>query len=72
MRTIERSSAFKRDLVSATMGFERLADETKKPSKSLHRMLSARGNPSMNNLTQIFAALRHKLNVDINVQVTPA
>ena len=31
-----------RDLVNATIGFETLADETTKPSKSLHRMLSAK------------------------------
>ena len=40
-----------RDLVNATIGFENLADETSKPSKSLHRMLSAKGNPTMD--TQI-------------------
>lgn len=32
-----------RDLVNATVGFEALAREVKKPSKSLHRMLSAGG-----------------------------
>ena len=30
-----------RDLVNATVGFEELALEVEKPSKSLHRMLSA-------------------------------
>jgi DNA-binding phage protein len=39
-----------RDLVNATIGFEGLARETAKPAKSLHRMLSANGNPSMDNL----------------------
>jgi DNA-binding phage protein len=42
-----------RDLVNATVGFEELAIETSKPSKSLHRMLSAKGNPTMDNLTII-------------------
>lgn len=36
-----------RDLVNATVGFEQLARLTEKPAKSLHRMLSAHGNPSM-------------------------
>ena len=36
-----------RDLVNATIGFEQLAEITHKPSKSLHRMLSPKGNPSM-------------------------
>jgi DNA-binding phage protein len=43
-----------RDIVNATVGFEQLAIETSKPSKSLHRMLSAKGNPTMDNLTAIF------------------
>ncbi|MEA5617265.1 transcriptional regulator [Cronbergia sp. UHCC 0137] len=59
-----------RDIVNATVGFEQLAIETSKPSKSLHRMLSAKGNPTMDNLTTIFNVLRKKLNVDINVKTT--
>jgi len=35
-----------RDLVSATIGFEALAEEIHKPAKSLHRMLSQSGNPT--------------------------
>ncbi|KHG42970.1 MULTISPECIES: DNA-binding protein [Aphanizomenonaceae] len=59
-----------RDIVNATVGFEQLAIEISKPSKSLHRMLSAKGNPTMDNLTAIFNVLRKKLNVNINVQTT--
>lgn len=54
-----------KELVNGTVGFEELAIETSKPSKSLHRMLSAKGNPTMDNLTAIFNVLRKKLNVDI-------
>ncbi|MFQ5420794.1 MAG: DNA-binding protein [Anaerolineae bacterium] len=57
-----------RDLVNATMGFEALAIEVQKPSKSLHRMLSAKGNPTMDNLTKIINALRRRLNVDFEVR----
>ncbi len=57
-----------RDIVNATVGFEQLAIETSKPSKSLHRMLSSKGNPTMDNLTAIFNVLRKKLNVDIQVK----
>lgn len=60
-----------RDLVNATVGFEELAIETSKPSKSLHRMLSAKGNPTMDNLTTILNVLRKKLNVDIKVNMVP-
>lgn len=52
-----------RDLVNASVGFEDLAVETKRPSKSLHRMLSEKGNPSMDNLAAIFGAVRKRLGV---------
>ena len=60
-----------RDLVNATVGFEELALEVEKPSKSLHRMLSARGNPTMDNLTKIIGILRNNLGLDIEVHTTP-
>ena len=61
-----------RDLVNATIGFEKLATMTDKPSKSLHRMLSQKGNPSMDNLAAIFDALRRKLRVGIKVRTVEA
>ena len=60
-----------RDLVNATVGFEELAFEIEKSSKSLHRMLSARGNPTMDNLTKIIGILRNRLGLDIEVHTTP-
>jgi len=59
-----------RDLVNATIGFEELAIITGKPSKSLHRMLSAQGNPTMDNLIAILQALRKQLDVEIKVKIT--
>ena len=56
-----------RDLVNATVGFEALASATSRPSKSLHRMLSEKGNPSMDNLAAIFGALRVDLGVGLQV-----
>jgi len=58
-----------RDLVNATVGFENLAELTQKPSKSLHRMLSPKGNPSMDNLAAIFGAIRKGLKVTFDVRV---
>ena len=58
-----------RDLVNATIGFEELAHLTHKPSKSLHRMLSAKGNPGMDNLAAIFSAIRGGLKVSFDVRV---
>ena len=54
-----------RDLINATVGFEHLSELTHKPSKSLHRMLSQNGNPSMDSLAAIFSAIRAALNVSI-------
>lgn len=61
-----------RDLVNATLGFEQLAQATEKPSKSLHRMLSPKGNPSMDNLAAIFSAVRQRLGVGLEVHAVRA
>lgn len=57
-----------RDLVNATIGFEQLGTLTAKPSKSLHRMLSPRGNPSMDNLAAIITSLRVSLNLQLEAR----
>lgn len=61
-----------RDLVNATVGFEGLAAETGKPSKSLHRMLSTKGNPSMDNLAAIFDVVRKRLGVELEARAVKA
>lgn len=61
-----------RDLVNATVGFEELAAETTKPAKSLHRMLSKKGNPSMDNLAAILSVVRRKLGVDLQARTVKA
>jgi DNA-binding phage protein len=59
--------AMLRDLVNATVGFEELATALKKPSKSLHRMLAPRGNPSTENFFGIVNALQKKAHVKLRV-----
>ena len=59
--------AILRDLVNATVGFEELAAEIKKPSKSLHRMLAPHGNPSTENFFDIVSALQKKTRVRLHV-----
>jgi DNA-binding phage protein len=59
--------AILRDLVNATLGFEELAAEIKKPSKSLHRMLAPRGNPSTENFFSIVSALQKKTRMKLRV-----
>jgi DNA-binding phage protein len=61
-----------RDLVNATVGFEQLARLTGKPAKSLHRMLSLNGNPSMDNLAAIFDVLCSALEVELEVHAVGA
>jgi DNA-binding phage protein len=61
-----------RDLVNATVGFEQLAIATRKPAKSLHRMLSTNGNPSMDNLSTILGVLRKRLRVKLSTRTVKA
>lgn len=61
-----------RDLVNATVGFESLAAEIQKPSKSLHRMLASHGNPSSENFFSIVGALQKKTRIKLRVTATSA
>ena len=56
-----------RDLINATVGFERLAAQVKRPRKSVHRMLAPRGNPSTGNFFGIVKALQRKTGVRLRV-----
>ena len=64
--------AILRDLVNATVGFEDLAVEIGKPSKSLHRMLAPRGNPNTENFFGIVSALQKKTRVQLRVTARSA
>jgi DNA-binding phage protein len=59
--------AMLRDLINATIGFEKLAAEIDKPSKSLHRMLAPHGNPNTENFFGIVSALQKKTKVRLRV-----
>ena len=61
-----------RDLVNATVGFEALAEEIHKPAKSLHRMLSRSGNPTMSNSSAVFAAIKRALKVEVHTSIMMA
>lgn len=56
-----------RDYINATIGFEELADLTKKSSKSLMRMFGPEGNPRANNLFCIIGMLQKKEGVHLEV-----
>jgi DNA-binding phage protein len=67
---VAAGKALLRDLVNATIGFERLAEELKKPSKSLHRMLAPRGNPSSENFFAIVKVLQRQTRVKLRIAAT--
>jgi DNA-binding phage protein len=56
-----------RDYVVAAVGFGELEAATGIPAKSILRMLSAKGNPRMDNLAEIIAALQAKEGVRLQV-----
>jgi len=68
----ESAKLILRDLVNATVGFEALAVEIHKPAKSLHRMLSKSGNPTMSNISAVFAAIKRALKVEVQTQIVMA
>lgn len=57
------------DLVNATIGFEKLAHDLRKPSKSLHRMLSTSGNPTIDNFSAILMESKKALHVEIRTTI---
>ncbi|MBK1642655.1 transcriptional regulator [Chromatium okenii] len=59
-----------RDLINATIGFESLSQEIYKPIKSLHRMLLSSGNPNMNYVSVIFAAVNRPLKIETRKWIT--
>lgn len=57
-----------RDVINATIGFEQLAAELQKSSKSIHRMLGPTGNPSTANFFAILNVLQKKVGVRLTVK----
>lgn len=64
----ETAKLILRDLVNATIGFDHLARSVDKPAKSVHRMLSPAGNPTMTNLAAIFATLKSAMKVELRAR----
>ena len=57
-----------RDFINATVGFEKLATLVNIPSKSLHRMLSEKGNPSTASFFAILRALQEEFGLRLKVR----
>ena len=53
----------------ATVGLEALAEEIHKPAKSLHRTLSQSGNPTIGNISAVFAAIKRAPMVEVHTRL---
>jgi DNA-binding phage protein len=59
-----------RDYINATITFDGLAKKTGLPSKSLHRMLGPRGNPTAECLFGVIKALQASERIRLAVKST--
>jgi DNA-binding phage protein len=64
---VETGKAIIRDYINATVGFEKLAEETGTPSKSLMRMFGPSGNPNARNLFSVISKLQRASGVSLRV-----
>jgi hypothetical protein len=58
-----------RDYINAKIGFERLAQATGTPAKSLMRMFGRQGNPTAENLLGVIGVLQKQTGVRLEVAV---
>ncbi len=68
---IETALGQLRDVVNATMGFDKLSRETGIQKTSLMRMLSDNGNPRAGNLAAIMKTIGRTVGVHISVHADP-
>ncbi len=64
---IDTGKAILRDYINATVGFDKLSEQTGAPAKSLMRMLGPRGNPNARNLFAIIDRLQKSSGVHLSV-----
>ena len=65
---IDAGKAILRDYINATIGFEKLAEETGTPAKSLMRMLGPSGNPNARNLFSMLHRLQSASGLSLRVR----
>jgi DNA-binding phage protein len=56
--------------VLASIGFEALAKDVGKKPESIKRMLSASGNPTINNMAALLSSLTRHEGVQLHVETT--
>jgi DNA-binding phage protein len=68
---VDTGKAILRDYIKATVGFEKLAEATHTPPKSLIRMFGPRGNPQARNLFGVIGYLQKQAGVELRVTAGP-
>lgn len=66
---LDTGKAILRDYINATMGFQELSSLTHKPTKSLMRMFSPKGNPQARNLFEVIGRLQKQEGVFLQVDL---
>ena len=64
---VDTGKAVLRNYINATVGFEELAEEVGKSSKSLMRMFSAKGNPRADSLFSVISHLQKSTGVHLAI-----
>jgi DNA-binding phage protein len=65
---VQTAKALIRDYVLASIGFEALAKEVGKKPESIKRMLSAKGNPTINNMAALLSSLTEHEGIELHVE----
>ncbi len=68
---VDTGKSLLRDYIKATVGFEKLAEATATPAKSLIRMFGPRGNPQARNLFGVISYLQKRAGVAFHVAAAP-
>jgi hypothetical protein len=69
---LETGKTILRDYINATIGFEELSRRTRRPVKSLMRMLGPRGNPQARNLLEVIQHLQKEEGLHFEVSLRAA
>ena len=64
---VDSGRATLRDYIKATVGFEKLAEATGTPPKSLIRMFGPQGNPQARNLLGVIGYLQRHAGIELRV-----
>lgn len=67
---VDTGKAILRDYINATIGFEKLAEETGTSAKSLMRMFGPGGNPTARNLFTVLGKLQSTSGIHLRVRTS--